>query len=63
MDRRGRHRETLCEFAKRNVESFFIAMEVPVIKIRLLVEPHGQRERAPGPFLVDHNLTAFKFGA
>src|SRR2546430_3908302 len=44
------------------MESFFIAMEVLVIKIRLLVEPHGQRERAPAAFLVDHNLTAFEFG-
>src|SRR5581483_874721 len=44
------------------MEGFLVPMYVPIIKVGILVEPHGEAKGRPTPLLVENNLAGFEFG-
>src|SRR4051812_34665625 len=43
------------------MESFFITVQIAIVKVRVLIEPKAQPKGLPAPAFVHDNLTAFKF--
>src|SRR5215831_9289435 len=61
MDRGRNQGVGLPQFAKCQMERFLVPVNIAVIKIGVLVEPHAQSKRSPTTLLVHHDLARLEF--
>src|SRR6266550_6749109 len=52
---------TRLQFSESQMERFLVSVQVLIIKIGILVEPHAEAERRPMPLFVHDDLASFKF--
>ncbi len=56
------HRVGLVYFSEGEVKSLLVAVDVPVVEIRVVVVVLGEAERLPASLLVDHDLAGLDLG-